>query len=690
MTYRHEDEVYEAEGDVVITKGDLSLYAQKATYYMKTGIAEVSGEVRLEAGGDLLTSEQAVFNFKNETGKIINGSLYLKENHFYLKGGVMERMAEDTYLIKDCQLTTCDGVNPAWSITGSEVKVTVEGYGKVKHAALLIRGLPILYVPYMIFPAKTKRQTGVLLPRLGHSSRNGIDVEVPFFWAISDQTDATFYQRLMGKRGYMQGMEFRYVADEDSKGVFMSDLLSDREEKELNDSDDVEISPFRRTNRTRYWLRSRMDQDMPLGLVARLDTDYVSDHDYLNEFEGGVSGFDSRPDLAKEFGRPVEEKRSPTRRSALRISRDFEGYSLQALASYHQPPKDLLRDIDLPEYPPKDEIAQPLGGLNFILLPGQVRDLPIFLDLKSDYDYVWRDVGQKGHRASLSPELKLPLWLGPYLELEPSIRYILNPQWFDDDQGHHEHQDMKAYEANIRMSTTLDRIYGFELLNARRLKHRIRPTFSYTYRGYQDEEDESPWFESIDEEGDANLITFSIENFLDARLENNKGDVSYRQWANLTLSQSYDVAEKRREGKKKEPFEPLYAEMTLRPIPDLDFFGIAEWDHYDQALTFVDLSLELTVDRAENRKDTFNIDYLYEKDDQESIGFWLNVNLAYGLSVGGSLERDLDFSQNVSTAYWLDYRRQCWGIKLVAEREDEETSVMVVFQLLGLGDIKVR
>jgi hypothetical protein len=158
----------------------------------------------------------------------------------------------------------------------------------------------------------------------------------------------------------------------------------------------------------------------------------------------------------------------------------------------------------------------------------------------------------------------------------------------------------------------------------------------------------------------------------------------------LTLSQSYDVAEKRREGKKKEPFEPLCAEMTLRPIPDLDFFGIAEWDHYDQALTFVDLSLELTVDRAENRKDTFNIDYLYEKDDQESIGFWLNVNLAYGLSVGGSLERDLDFSQNVSTAYWLDYRRQCWGIKLVAEREDEETSVMVVFQLLGLGDIKVR
>jgi LPS-assembly protein len=273
------------------------------------------------------------------------------------------------------------------------------------------------------------------------------------------------------------------------------------------------------------------------------------------------------------------------------------------------------------------------------------------------------------------------------VELEPSIRYILNTQWFDDDQEHRDHQNLKAYEASVRISTTLDRIYDCEFMNAKRLKHRIRPTLSYIYRDFQDGKDESPWFESIKEEGDANLVTLSIENFLDARLENEKGDVSYRQWANLTLSQGYDVSEERREGRKKETFLPLCAEMTLRPSPNLDFFGLAKWDHYDHEINFMDLSLELSVDRSGNRKDTFNIDYLYEKDDQKSIDFWLDVNLAYGLSVGSSLKRDLDFDQNISNSYWLQYQRQCWGIKFIAEKEDEETDVLVVFQLLGLGDI---
>ena len=40
-----------------------------------------------------------------------------------------------------------------------------------------------------------------------------MDVEVPFFWAISEQADATFYERFMGKRGFMQGFELRYLTD---------------------------------------------------------------------------------------------------------------------------------------------------------------------------------------------------------------------------------------------------------------------------------------------------------------------------------------------------------------------------------------------------------------------------------------------------------------------------------------------
>ncbi|MDY6971899.1 MAG: putative LPS assembly protein LptD, partial [Thermodesulfobacteriota bacterium] len=216
-TLSYVEEAYVAEGNVVISKDGQFLYAKKAIYDTKTGIAEVSGGIRLESNGDILAGDNGVFDLNNNTGEIINGRLFLRENHYYFSGGVMQKVAEDTYLIKDCCVTTCDGTEPAWTITGSEVTVTVEGYGKVKHATFRVHGLPLLYAPYMIFPAKTKRQSGLLPPRVGHSSRNGIDAEVPFFWAVSDQTDITMYQRFLGKRGYMQGLEFRYLADEDSE-----------------------------------------------------------------------------------------------------------------------------------------------------------------------------------------------------------------------------------------------------------------------------------------------------------------------------------------------------------------------------------------------------------------------------------------------------------------------------------------
>ena len=681
LTYKNNEQIYVAKGGVVITKNGQALYAREAIYNIKTGIARVTGDVRLVAEKDILRGEEGYFDLKKQTGRITKGSLFLGRNHYYIDSEVMEKAGDDTYLIKNCQLTTCDGDKPAWAITGSEVKITVEGYGTVKNAAFRVHGIPVLYSPYMIFPARTKRQTGLLPPGAGWSSRNGLELEVPFFWAISDQADASFYQRFMTKRGYMQGLEFRYVAGENSKGVFLFDILSDREEKDMNDPDDVDISPYSRTNRTRYWLRARADQDLPLGISARLDMDFVSDQDYLREFRGGLFGFEARPEFVEESGRPLEEKKSPTRRSALRLIRDSENYSLQALTSYHQRPED----------PSDDDTAQPLAGLNFISLPEQVAGFPMFFDLEWDYDYVWRDTGQKGHRASISPELKFPLWIGRYFEFEPSLRYTYNAQFFDDLYGDSDNQSKKAYEAGARLSTNVEKIYVLNRQNVKGLKHRILPVLTYNYRVQQDDEADSPWFEPIDEEGDANLFSFALENYFDVRLENKKGDVSYRQWATLVISQGYNVATARQNetpGEKKETFEPLSARATLKPSRNIDFYGMTKWDHYDQEITFTDVSLELSVDRSGNRKDIYELDYRYELGSGESIDFLVDINLAYGFSVGSSLERELAFEENISSGCWLEYESQCWGIKLGAENEHDDVNITLGFRLFGLGDIK--
>lgn len=673
-------QVYIAEGDVVISKQDTSLHAQRAVYDRMSGTAEVSGDVRIEIGKDTLRGEHGIFDLNKQTGRITNGSVFLSENHYYIQGKVLEKLEKDTYLVRECRVTTCDGVHPDWTITGSEVRVTVEGYGEVKHAAFRIRGLPILYVPYMLFPAKSKRQSGFLPLGLGYSSSNGFLTELPFFWAISDQTDATFYQQYMSNRGYMQGTEFRYLLDGDSKGIFLFDILpDDPEEKDLNDPDDVGISPFSRTNQTRYWLRGKSDQDFPFGLTARLDLDFVSDQDYLREFQQRPYGFDLRADLAEEFDRPVEERYSPTRRSALRLGADGETYSLQALSSYEE----------MPDAPVEDTTPQPLAALRFTELPRAMMNSSSFLLFDSNYDYIWREAGSNGHRIGMTPRFLFPLWIGP-LGFEPSFRYDLIGQWYDQFQEGADRQWKTAYEAKGRLSSNVERTYDLKWRDMTRVKHRIWPSLTYQYRVLQDRDKLSPWFEPTDQEGDLNRLILSLENFLDARLEPGNESVVYRQWATFTLSQGYDLGEARSNNAKKQPFEPLTALFIVRPLHYIDIFSKAAWDHYEGEFAFAEVSLELSAPRPERvhrGSDVFRIDYRYEKD-LESLSVSLDTYLAYGFSVGGSLDRDLSLKEDVTSTFWLGYERQCWGVRFGARKSDEITTFVMSFDLRGLGEVK--
>jgi len=696
LTYNEKEGVYTAEGDVVITKAGQTLYTQHAVFNVKKGIATVSGGLRLETEGDIITGREGSFNLNTQTGEIADASLFLSANHYYIRGSHMKKVGEDTYVVKECTLTTCDGTHPDWTITGSEVRVTIEGYGTIRHSAFRIRDLPIIYIPYMIFPAKTKRQSGLLPPRFGYSTLNGGEVELPFYWAISDQTDATFYGRYMSRRGYMQGVEFRYIQDEKSKGALEFDILSDKEKtKNMTDEDALDISPFARTNATRYWLRGWADQDLPLGVTARLDADYVSDQDYLREFEEKLFGFSSRLDLAEESKRPFQEKRSPARRSALRFSRDGESYSLQAMGSYYQPVED-----------PDDtkKIEEPLGSLNFTLLPEQIKELPIFFNVESNYDYVWSDEANKGHSLFISPQVNFPFWLGPYVQFEPSFTYTYNGLWYEDTEGGRNNQYQTAYEAGARLATNLERVYDLDWFNAKKLRHKMSPVFIYQYLGYQTDGEDTPWFSPIEREGyetawfdsiyqdssedpSKNRIAFALENFLDARFEDKKGRARYSQLATFKLYQGYDIDTARGDD-TDQPFTPLLAELIVSPFSFLDLRGSAGWDHYEHSFTRSTLSGSLSVSRAGGRKDYYEVNYQYYQNvagGQTNVNFRADVNLVHGFSIGGSIQRDVDAGQTISSTGWIGYQSQCWGVKLGAAQESGDTNVMVAIRLMGLG-----
>jgi len=680
LEYHEKEGVYVAEGDVVIQKGAQVLKANRAVYHRKSGIAEVWGNVRFETQGDVITGQKAIFYLNKRSGKIEQGHVFLRENQLHISSSSLERLSENTYLAKDCKITTCDGERPAWSLTASEVKVTLEGYGTAKHAAFRIKDVPVLYFPYFIFPAKTKRQTGLLPPRMGYSGRNGLDIEIPFFWAISDQTDATFYERYMTKRGYMQGIEFRYITSKQSKGIFMLDILSDRKEKDLSDPDDAELSPLRRTNKVRYWFRGKADQDLPYGVQARLDADYVSDQDYLKELTGGLFGYEARPDIERKWGRPLEERLSPLRSSNLLVSRLWEGITLQADSHYYQ----------RPEHPSPNETPEPLLGVHLARLVSPIASLPLFYSFGLSYQNIWRKDGDKGNEIRLGPEIMMPLRLGQYLELEPSFSFNYEGRWIDQARDGTEYSWARDYQGDLRLSSRMERLFDVSIGNIKRLRHTIRPSLTYTYHEVRSD-DELGWFDPVTDEGKVNKVTMKLANTLDTRSEDKQGKVTYRQWVTFNLTQSYNVDEARKSlepGNKRRPFDPLSISLTVKPIKIVDIYWSTQWDHYDNEFTNNDLSIELCIDRSGGRKDHYKAEYQSAKGQYRNLFLSADVGLWGGFSAGGSYSKDFYVDQEISSDVWVNYGAQCWGVKVVARREDEDTRFMVFFELKGLGQFR--
>jgi LPS-assembly protein len=676
-----QDDLYLAEGMVVISRAEETLMADRVVYNRRSGHVEAQGDVRLSSGDDILRCERGTFNLSDGTGYVSMGSLFLKTNHYYIRSKELWKTGPATYVVKGCRITTCDGASPDWSITASEVKVTIEGYGTAKHAAFFVKRVPLLYFPYLIFPAKTKRQTGFLPPSIGYSDRNGMDFELPFFWAISQQTDATLYERYMAERGLRHGLEFRYITGPDSKGTFFYDTISDRkEQKDMFSEDDLSISPYPRTNRHRYWFRSRADQRLPFGIATRLDVDLVSDYDYLREFQRPGVGIGYRAEPDEESGRPLEEVQSPTRRSALRISRDFQDFSLQALSSYYQ----------RPERPEPDTTPQPLGELDLAILPKKLPGLPVFFSMESDYGSIYRETGTEGQRLTLAPVVSYPLRPAPYLQILPSVKYLMTRQWIEEYPGDRVGQTKDAYELGLEVSTVLERIFDVQMGSIKRIKHKLQPALSYTLRPYPEEGELSPWFEPVETWDRLNTIALSLENYLDVRREDEEGNPSYSQSANLTLTQSYDLDEVREDkppGEERRPFGPLEAGLSLTPYPGLDLSAGARYDHYEHRLASGSLGLDLAVDRSGGRTDSYSIDYVYSRDSTEQINYELTVNLLYGISVGAQGRRDLLEKHDIEDTYWIGYQSQCWGMRLFYEELDEEKRIMLAFSLLGFGRV---
>ncbi len=234
------------------------------------------GDVTLRQGIDWITGPEARFKRGAETGTFTSPRFYVGENASRGSATEIRFTGPETYEASNARYTTCVAPRDDWFIRMDELEVDkLRNVGTGHDATLVFLGTPIAYLPWVEFPLSGERKSGFLTPVLGSSGTRGFDATMPYYLNLAPNYDATLTPRVMTKRGFQLGGQFRYL---------LSEGLGDME---------AEYLPHDRIAGTdRYLLSWKHNQSFDpyvKGLSGYLNLNKVSDDTYFSDLSDRVS-----------------------------------------------------------------------------------------------------------------------------------------------------------------------------------------------------------------------------------------------------------------------------------------------------------------------------------------------------------------------------------------------------------------
>jgi LPS-assembly protein len=654
--YEQDPEAYLATGNVFITYDSTILVAEKVRIDRITDEASAEGNVLVLGDGDILEGDRGKLKLEAKTGVIYKGRLFLAKNHMYIQGDRIEKRAEATYWVENASATPCDGEKPDWRFTGRELDVTVDGYGKIYHGRFEVLNKPVIYTPFLLFPAKTTRQTGFLLPYMSYSrDKLGVDVQVPFYWAATKNIDATLYTRFMSKRGVQEGLETRYVTSGGSFGTIYGDVLSDR--KEVTES--LGFMSRNWTSGQRRWaLWWNHETRFSNQSYIRADIAKVSDSWYFRDFSSHnyfLSSYSS--DQSDRFRRVsfLATESLTQLDSTVRYVKDWTNANLTAAIRYTDDFTKSTNAATLQRYP----------EITFTTTKQQLLQTPLYFELGSVYDYFYRNTGQKGHLLDIKPTISLPKTLFNRFQFTPYMSWQGTFWSRDDDvslttdtrQG-----ERQLFQMGAAVSTEVQKIYAVNLLGVDKVRHAIKPEVIYTFIPNTSQTNLPDFATAISEQ---NSVQYAVTNTLTARRKDLKtGKTTYQEWVRLKLAQTFDIIEAKRTvetgTKGNRPFSVVDMELDLTPISYLTFAARNKLDVNTGGWTQTNYDLSLN----DARGDTATVGYRYTKDTLEEVNLTLKAMITPSLDVMYIQRRNRLDNKDVERTYSVQYRRQCWEIKV--------------------------
>ncbi len=684
VTFDENAKSYLAVGEVEVVRGVNRIFADRVRLNSQTLIAEAEGRVRVNTPTEVLTGERMLVDLQGGTGKVYNGLIFVRPAYYYLRGEEIEKTGKDTYKMRYGSFTTCDGSAPAWEVTGRDMEVSIDGYGQAYDTSFRVRDFPIFWTPYAAFPAKFKRQSGLLPPVIGYSDRDGFFLSQPWYQTLGDSQDMTLTLNYMSKRGLDSSLEYRYALDRSSKGMFAFDYLpNDGMAQELYDQ-------YKNADiwHTRYWVRGKVDQ--PLfnnNMFLKADIDLVSDRDYLREFAYGYTGYESTKDRFDQwFGRNFDPSTSTVRENKINLQRYWASSTFNASVIYYD---DLASD--------NKQTLQYLPSITYDATRQAVGDTGLYFQMNSAYNYYYREENSRGHILDVAPTMSLPLNFNDYLEVEPSFTFkerAYNVTRDSNDSGDPKLNGLSnLWNFSTAASTYLYRVFEFgSAEDPLKIKHALRPNVTYAYTPNISEDDVG--YLARYGQNRYNVISYGLDNTLTSKKiqqDEETGEVRpvYREFLKFAVNHTFDVDQARLDESGTVESRPWGTLDTRTQIYTSSFFllqGDTSWNPYSNRWE----SLNGLLRTKDRRGDSITLDYLFTEDYVKQVSTKLKLAVTKEWFVGWVNHKDLDANSDFQAIYEVGYEGQCWGVRAFYQDDSQQRGFFLAFSLGGFGELLSR
>lgn len=644
------------QGNVEISQAGRTLQAEELRYDPATGKARVSGISRYRDPAFEIAGEDLRYDAASGEAEIIEARFRVPSVPARGEAEKVRANGRGQLVLEDIMYTSClEQDNPDWELKARRLKLdATDSRGEARDVRLRFKDATLLYLPYLSFPLDRSRKTGFLFPEVKSSHRSGTELEVPFYWNIAPNYDATITPNIMSERGVQWVNEFRYLTPS-SGGQLDLEYLHD--DNEFGDD--------------RHFVRWVNDTALTSRWRARADVQDASDRQYFEDLGTGI-GVTSQTHLLRN----VEFAYLARRWEGILRARNYQTI-----------------DGSIPA------ADKPYERLPQLLVNG-LWDMPAGLQLGWDSELVnfTRETGVEGVRLSLEPSLRLPIE-GPGYFLIPRVawRHIR----YELDNVDPATEDAPSLSAPL---TSLDAGLVFEReTRSGEFVQTLQPRLLYAHIPYRSQSDMPvfdtgrPDFNVVqlfrpnrfiggDRLGDTDQVSVGVTTrLLDA--------VSGREFLTATLGQAFFLSDRNialpGESAPSSSRSNLVGELGLDIFRDWNAGLGYQWDPDASETALAEIRLQYRP--ADNR--VANLHYRFRPDLLEQVELSVGWPVTETWSFVGQIEYSLRDEATIDRLIGVQYESCCWAARLgtarhISDRDGTaDTTVMLQLEFKGLGGL---